>query len=88
MPAKDPQGRKWLITINNPKEKDWSHKKIKTELSKISSINYYCLGDEQGETYHTHIFMMSGMRSLRRRHALVRIRWTATRPARLPPLPR
>lgn len=59
MPAKDPQGRKWLITINNPMEKDWSHEKIKSELSKISSINYYCLGDEQGETYHTHIFIMS-----------------------------
>lgn len=59
MPAKDPQGRKWLITINNPKEKDWSHEKIKLELSKIPSISYYCLGDEQGETYHTHIFTMS-----------------------------
>lgn len=59
MPAKDPQGRKWLLTINNPKEKDWNHEKIKLELLKISSINYYCLGDEQGETYHTHIFMMS-----------------------------
>lgn len=40
-------------------EKDWSHEKIKSELSKIKSINYYCLGDEQGETYHTHIFIMS-----------------------------
>lgn len=59
MPAKDPQGRKWLITINNPIEKDWGHEKIKSELSTISSIRYYCLGDEQGETYHTHIFIMS-----------------------------
>lgn len=59
MPVKDPQGRKWLVTINNPIEKDWSHEKIKLELSKISSIRYCCLGDEQGETYHTHIFIMT-----------------------------
>lgn len=61
MPAKDPQGRKWLLTINNPKEKDWNHEKIKLELSKISSIIYYCLGDEQGETYHTHTFFMADL---------------------------
>lgn len=59
MPAKDPQGRKWLLTINNPIEKDWNHEKIKAELLKFSSIIYYCLGDEQGETRHTHIFFMS-----------------------------
>ncbi len=59
MLAKDPQGRKWILTINNPKEKGWNHEQIKTTLSKMSSIIYYCLGDEQGETYHTHIFIMS-----------------------------
>ncbi|MDE6260899.1 MAG: hypothetical protein K2M42_08585 [Oscillospiraceae bacterium] len=59
MSTKDPQGRKWLITINNPTKKGWNHDKIKVELSKLKSIIYYCLGDERGEIYHTHIFFMA-----------------------------
>ena len=59
MSIKDPQSRKWCLTINNPIEKEWTHEKIKTTLSQFRSITYYCLGDEQGETYHTHIFFMS-----------------------------
>ena len=60
MSAKDPQGRKWLLTINNPIEKGWDHSKIKDELKQqFKSLSYYCLGDEQGDTYHTHIFILS-----------------------------
>lgn len=55
---KDPQGRKWLLTINNPQEKALEHNKIKKLLHEFPSITYYCLADEQGETYHTHVFFL------------------------------
>lgn len=60
MNAKDPQGRKWLITINNSLEKGLSHKEIKEKLKSFSSLLYWCMSDEKGEagTYHTHLFIM------------------------------
>lgn len=58
-PKQDPKSRKWLLTINNPIEKGWDHSKIKNKLTQFKSLSYYCLGDEQGDTYHTHIFIMS-----------------------------
>ena len=54
--AKDPQGRKWLLTINNPVGKNLPHQKIKDMLALFPSLVYYCMADEQGQTYHTHIF--------------------------------
>jgi hypothetical protein len=57
---KDPQGRKWQITINNPTEKGFTHECIKEELSKLKSAVYWCMADEKGteeETPHTHIFI-------------------------------
>ena len=54
--AKDPQGRKWLLTINNPKEKGLDHKAIQEGLKQFTSLVFYCLADEMGETYHTHVF--------------------------------
>lgn len=56
MPAKDPQGRRWLLTLNNPEEKGQNHLQIKEKINLIPSIVYYCMADEKGETYHTHIF--------------------------------
>jgi hypothetical protein len=53
---KDPQGRKWLLTINNPLEKGLDHKAIQEILHQFLSLLYWCMADEQGETYHTHIF--------------------------------
>ncbi|MCI9263651.1 MAG: replication protein [Oscillospiraceae bacterium] len=53
---KDPQGRKWLITINNPAEKGLDHKAIQEILRQFLSLLYFCMADEQGETYHTHVF--------------------------------
>lgn len=58
--TKDTQSRKWQITINNPKEKNFSHERIKEELSKLKSLIYWCMSDEVGEneaTYHTHIYI-------------------------------
>lgn len=55
----DVRSRKWLLTINNPKEHGFNHDKIKKELGKITSLIYYCMSDEIGEnkTYHTHIYL-------------------------------
>ena len=54
------QGRKWLLTINNPIEKDFTHERIICEIEKLTSVQYWCLADEIGnekETPHTHIFI-------------------------------
>lgn len=56
---KDPQGRKWFLTINNPQNKSIDHQNIKEQLALFPSLLYYCIADEQGEkeqTPHTHIF--------------------------------
>ena len=54
--AKNSRSRKYQLTINNPIEKDYTHDKIKEILSKTNPL-YYCLCDEKGETYHTHIYV-------------------------------
>lgn len=56
------QSRKWLITINNPVEHNFSHARIKSELAELKSLKYWCMSDEIGEnnTYHTHIFIHAG----------------------------
>lgn len=53
------QSRKWLLTINNPKEKQLLHDDIKKLLSKFKAVRYWCLCDEIGKngTYHTHIYI-------------------------------
>lgn len=51
--------RKWLLTINNPVEKGYTHERIKEILCTVK-LDYYCFSDEIGlqtETYHTHIFL-------------------------------
>jgi hypothetical protein len=59
--AKDTQSRKYLITVNNPKEKDLPQDKIKEILhNNFQSLIYFCMSDEIGgaqKTYHTHIFI-------------------------------
>lgn len=64
--VKDTQSRKWQITINNPIEKGFAHDSIKSILSSMKSVIYWCMSDEIGEneTYHTHIYLQgrSGIR--------------------------
>lgn len=59
--GKDKQSNKYQLTINNPKEKGYSHDKIKQILiTNFPTIKYFCMADEQGnkeETFHTHIFI-------------------------------
>lgn len=70
---KDTQARKYQITINNPLDAEisdgdkkvkvsFTHEKIKDRLSKLSTIQYWCMADEignVGETPHTHVFFYS-----------------------------
>jgi hypothetical protein len=58
LPNKDPQARRWQITINNPLDKDMTHEAIKKKLEGFKAVIYYCMSDEQGEngTPHTHVF--------------------------------
>lgn len=59
---KDTQSRKYLLTINNPSEKGYSHDKLKEIISGMKSVVYWCMADEIGleeETPHTHVFLCS-----------------------------
>lgn len=59
---KDTQARKYLLTINNPQEKLYTHEKLKEILSGMKSLIYWCMSDEVGgqeRTYHTHLFFVS-----------------------------
>lgn len=53
---KDPQGRRWLLTINNPAEKGLTHKAIQDGLNQFPSLLYWCMADENGTSEHTHVF--------------------------------
>lgn len=55
---KDTQSNKYLLTINNPKEKQLLHDDIKRILiSNFKTLEYFALADEKGQTYHTHLFV-------------------------------
>lgn len=54
----DKQANKYLLTINNPKEKGYTHEEIMRILTtNFKTFNYACMADEQGQTYHTHVFI-------------------------------
>lgn len=60
---KDTACRKWMITINNPLDKGFTHEKIKELLSSIRSLDYWAMCDEIGNekhTLHTHIVIHRG----------------------------
>ena len=54
----NPQSRKWHIVINNALEKELTHEKIREILFKFCP-DYFCMADEQGTTFHTHIYLYS-----------------------------
>jgi hypothetical protein len=56
--AQDTRSRKWVLTINNPEEHGLSHDKIKDVLVKMT-LTYWCMADEKGDTYHTHLFIQN-----------------------------
>lgn len=56
----DKRSRKWLIEINNPVEKGFTHEELKARLLQIKNLDYWCMCDEIGgktKTYHTHIYI-------------------------------
>lgn len=56
----DVRSRKWLITINNPIDKGYSHDCIKGIMNEFKNCLYWCMSDEvgnEGGTYHTHLFI-------------------------------
>jgi len=53
----DTRSRKWNITINNPEKYGFTHDVIEVKLKELQSLVYYCLADEKGEVYHTHIYV-------------------------------
>ncbi len=54
--SKDTRSRKFQITVNNPVEHDFSHDMIIDILTNSNPV-YFCLCDEKGQTYHTHIYV-------------------------------
>lgn len=59
---RDSSTRKWLILLNNPKLKGYTHDKIKEVLGTFKGISYWCMCDEIGlesKLPHTHIFLYS-----------------------------
>lgn len=52
------QCKKYMLTINNPLEKGLTHVKIKEiAINNFKTIEFICMADEKGQTYHTHIFL-------------------------------
>lgn len=49
--------RKFQLTFNNPQEHEYDHESIRRILQDISGIVYWCMCDEEGSTYHTHLYV-------------------------------
>ena len=58
-PAYDRQTKAFFITINNPLDYGYDHDHI-IELihTKFKHVNYFCMCDEMGSTYHTHLYIL------------------------------
>lgn len=55
------KSRKWLITINNPIDKGYTHEVLRNLFEDMSSLVYWCMADEEGgesSTYHTHLYFV------------------------------
>lgn len=60
---KDSQSNKYQLTINNPVDHGFNHDKIHEILrNNFKTLVYYCLADEKGSCYHTHIFIVFSSR--------------------------
>ena len=55
---RETSSRKYLLTINNPKEHGFDHALIRQNLGQLKGCIYWCMCDEVGEegTPHTHIY--------------------------------
>lgn len=56
--SKDTQSLRFQITINNPLDYGYSHDAIqKIIINNFSTATYFCMADEMGSCYHTHLFI-------------------------------
>lgn len=58
MKNQNEQSRKWQMTINNPADYGVTHESINECLRCLKSVSYYCMSDEIGQTYHTHVYIL------------------------------
>jgi len=59
-PKTDPQGRKWVITLNNPAAHGYTEKYIKDVFTNKLKVQYFCFGFERGlleDTPHAHVYV-------------------------------
>jgi hypothetical protein len=50
----------YQITINAPLQKGYDHSKIISIIrDNFKTILYFCMADEEGTQFHTHIFVVS-----------------------------
>lgn len=57
---RNPSGRKYQLTINNPLDHGFHHEHIKELLEQFQSLQYWCMCDEVGKegTPHTHVYVV------------------------------
>lgn len=57
------QSAKYQLTINHPNEKGYTHEHI-AELIRnhFKTVIYFCMADEEGSCYHTHVFIVFSSR--------------------------
>lgn len=59
----DTQSNMYQLTINSPKEKGYVHEKIVDIIkNNFKTMQYFCMADEMGTCFHTHIFIVFSSR--------------------------
>ncbi len=59
----DTQSNMYQLTINAPKEKGYEHEKIVSIITNnFKTMQYFCMADEMGSCFHTHIFVVFSSR--------------------------
>lgn len=59
----DTQSNMYQLTINAPKEKGYEHEKIVEIIrNNFRTMQYFCMADEMGTCFHTHIFIVFSSR--------------------------
>lgn len=54
----DKQSDRFQLTINNPQDYGMGHQKIKeTLVFNFKTLIYFCMADEKGSCFHTHVFV-------------------------------
>lgn len=55
----DRQQKAFFLTLNNPETYGYDHDKIMDIVhAKFKNVIYWCMCDEQGTTYHTHLYVL------------------------------